>query len=81
MTLRKRSALGGILVGLGNLAIVFGWFDGTKSLVAVGTVVGLAGGILIGFAWRDVLRQINSTQSSVEAQLQAILERKSRKPS
>ena len=82
MSPRARSWLGGILFSVGVFAFFGGsLFPGLAALAYAGVAAVVVALVLIGWAFRDVTRQIGASHASFEAQLRAEAEReKKNKP-
>ena len=76
MSPRARSWLGGILFGLGVFAFFGGsLFPGLAWMAYLGVAAAVLALAIIGWAVRDVTRQIGSSHARFEAQLRAEAER------
>jgi hypothetical protein len=76
MSPRARAWLGGILFGLGVFAFFGGsLFPGLAFVAYAGVAASILALVIIGWAVRDVIRQIGSSHARFEAQLRAEAER------
>jgi hypothetical protein len=81
MSPRARSWLGGILFSLGVFAFFGGsLFPGLSQVAYAGLAAILVAVFLVGWALRDVTRQIGASQASFEARLRMEAERDKKKP-
>jgi len=73
---RARSWLGGILFSLGVVAFFGGsLFPGLAAIAYAGVAAAVVALGVIGWAFRDVTRQIGASHARFEAQLRAEVER------
>lgn len=80
MSLRTRSAVGAVLFCGGFLAAIWGMVLNQKTVLGAALASVLAGVAVIGWAFRDAAREINSMHGKYDALLRAELPPEKRGP-